>query len=175
MVFSSSFLFYFPFFLSEPGLFTFIVSAQQGSIIQKLWVFSPAFRSLVNELSTGRGWKRLQWDTGRVISFMFPQNCESQQEKEVSFISSPRRHFSLESAPYNRWDRKWVPVRAAPGPTSALACGVSDLLNLCRASFMSVPSQMVESSNLYEHKLLLPLHSFFQPKSREGWCVRKRS
>lgn len=66
-------------------------------------------------------------------------------------------------------------AREVLGPTSALPCVVSDLLNLCRASFMSIPSQMVESSNLYEHKVLLPLHSFFQSKSRDCRRVRKRS
>jgi len=83
--------------------------------------------------------------------------------------------WRLTGAPYNQLGRIGVLVRGALGPTSAPACVVSDLLNLCRASFMSVPSQMVESSNLYEHKLLLPLHSFFQPKSREGRHVSKRS
>lgn len=39
---------------------------------------------------------------------------------------------------------------------------------------MSIPSQMVESSNLYEHKVFLPLHSFFQPKSREGRCEENK-
>lgn len=97
---------------------------------------------------------------------------------ELRSVSSPQRHFASEVD-----ESTLQPVglnlgasqRSARTPTSATPCVVSDLLHLCRASFMSILSQMVESSNLYEHKLLLPLHSFFQPKSREDRHVRKRS
>lgn len=113
---------------------------------------------------------------GKEISFMFPQNYESEQEEEVMFVTSPQRHFPLEADESTLLQvEQNSGAREVPGPTSAPPCVVSDLLNLCRASFMSIPSQMVESSNLYEHKVLLPLHSFFQPKSRESRHVRKRS
>lgn len=56
----------------------------------------------------------------------------------------------------------------------SLACAVPDLPHLRGASFMRVLCQMAQPSKLYEDKLFLPPHSFFQLKSRKSGSVSKK-